>query len=98
MVIVFLFFEWDIDGSGMLCSEEFLKFFCLFGDDMINDMDVNMVMCIFDKNEIGEIDFGEFVKWYKDGVKFFDMMIVSKLGVDDFEDIDFNMCIDEIIG
>jgi Ca2+-binding EF-hand superfamily protein len=61
-------------------------------------MDVNMAMRILDKNETGEIDFGEFVKWYKDGVKLPDTMTASKSGADDLEDIDPNTRIDEITG
>jgi Ca2+-binding EF-hand superfamily protein len=55
-------------------------------------------MRILDKNETGEIDFGEFVKWYKDGVKLPDTMTASKSGADDLEDIDPNTRIDEITG
>ena len=98
MTIASLFSEWDTDGSGTLRSEELSKLLRSLGDDTINDMDVNMAMRILDKNETGEIDFGEFVKWYKDGVKLPDTMSASKSGPDDLEDIDPNTRIDEITG
>jgi len=98
MAIASLFSEWDTDGSGTLRSEELSKLLRSLGDDTINDMDVNMAMRILDKNETGEIDFGEFVKWYKDGVKLPDTMTASKSGADDLEDIDPNTRIDEITG
>ena len=99
MTIASLFSEWDTDGSGTLRSEELSKLLRSLGDDTINDMDVNMAMRILDKNETGEIDFGEFVKWYKDGVKLPDTMTASKSGADDLEeDIDPNTRIDEITG
>jgi hypothetical protein len=99
MQIASLFSEWDTDGSGTLRSEELSKLLRSLGDDTINDMDVNMAMRILDKKETGEIDFGDFVKWYMDGVKLPDTMSSArKSSADDLEDIDPNTRIDEIAG
>lgn len=98
MTLAALFSEWDADGSGTLHTSELRRLLTALGDHAVTDIDVKMAMRILDQNETGEVDFAEFVKWYKQGVNIPTLGSVKERDVADetLEDVDPNARVDEL--
>ncbi|CEF97645.1 EF-Hand 1, calcium-binding site [Ostreococcus tauri] len=97
MSLAALFSEWDTDGSGTLSSTELKYLLNALGHDTVNEMEVNMAMRVLDKDETGEVNFSEFVRWYREGVT---LPMASKLESnanesDDLQNADPGSSIDE---
>ena len=97
MSLAALFSEWDTDGSGTLSSTELKYLLNALGHDTVNEMEVNMAMRVLDKDETGEVNFSEFVRWYREGVI---LPMASKLESnanesDDLQNADPSSSIDE---
>ena len=97
MSLAALFSEWDTDGSGTLSSTELKYLLNALGHDTVNEMEVNMAMRVLDKDETGEVNFSEFVRWYRGGVI---LPMASKLESnanesDDLQNADPSSSIDE---
>ena len=98
MTLAALFSEWDTDGTGTLHTSELRRLLTALGDQAVTDIDVKMAMRILDQNETGEVDFAEFVKWYKQGVNIPALASVKEKDVADetLEDVDPNARVDEL--
>ena len=98
MTLAALFSEWDADGTGTLHTSELRRLLTSLGDQTVTDFDVKTAMRILDENETGEVDFTEFVKWYKQGVKLPTSSSVKQqdAAYETLEDVDPSARVDEI--